>query len=81
MPESLFDEFESYDCGFLLLPKDLQFNTNNLIYLAVAYDDDYEEDYIGSGMGCLAFVSETYSLQELHTSSMQVVSFGFSNFF
>ncbi len=27
VPESLFDEFESLDCGFLLLPKDIELNS------------------------------------------------------
>lgn len=79
VPESLFDEFESLDCGFLLLPKDIELKTNDLLYLAVFFDDEYEDESIDTGMGCLSYVSECFSLNGVNFGNMQIVSIGYSN--
>lgn len=80
LPESLFDEFESLDCGFLLLPKDFDLKTNDLIYLSVAFDDEYDDEFIDSGMSCLVYVSECFALNGVNFDNMQIISIGFSNF-
>lgn len=77
--ESLFDEFETLDCGFLLLPIEHELKTNDYIYLAITFDDEYEDETIDSGMGCLVYVSECFSLNGPDLKKMQIVSIGYSN--
>ncbi len=56
VPESLYEDFEVMECGFLLLSQDLKLSVNDLIFLPIVPDDSYHDHDIDSGMGALVSV-------------------------
>lgn len=79
VPESLFDLFVCLDFGFLLLPRDFDFSDNDLIYLSCIDDSDFDDVFLDSGMGCLAYVHSCVSMSEPNFHHTQIVTVGFSN--
>lgn len=79
LPESLFDVFDCLDFAFLLLPFDLEFHDNDLIYLSVVDDDEFDSGGIDSGLGCLSYVHSRVAMSTPNMGHIQIVTVGFSN--